>query len=150
MLHHAAPLPTRWYLYPFRRTKQSVLQVLDSGLCPRENHVGELCRLLDSPCLQGVGEGSTPGGALFSWRRRLEWKARTSTTPRALGEEVATCSKVYYWPKKKSARTRVGKPVSCTLTQAESCGEIQSWKQGRKKKQVVLSLFVQGSTVFLF
>lgn len=65
MLHHAAPLPTRWYLYPFRRTKQSVLQVLDSGLCPRENHVGELCRLLDSPCLQGVGEGSTPGGAFI-------------------------------------------------------------------------------------
>jgi phosphatidylserine/phosphatidylglycerophosphate/cardiolipin synthase-like enzyme len=95
--------------HPFRRTEQAVLQVLDSA---RERitlvsyavyRIPNICEALVRSARRGVRIS-----VVVETPDKLEGENEYSTL-RALGEDVAACSTVYYWPKEKRGQDDRGK-----------------------------------------
>ncbi|NLS91525.1 MAG: hypothetical protein GXX96_05000 [Planctomycetaceae bacterium] len=94
---------------PFRRTEQAILQVLDSA----QEHL-----LLVSYAVYAIP--NIQNGVIRAAKRGVRITVVVETpstvdveneysTLRALGEEVAACSRVYYWPKDKRSHDKHGK-----------------------------------------
>src|SRR5262249_18043136 len=94
---------------PFRRTEQAILQVLDSAqeritlVSYAVYRIPHVCGALVRAARRGVRIT-----VIVETREKLEGENEYSTL-RALGEEVAGCSAVYYWPKEKRGRDDNGK-----------------------------------------
>lgn len=95
--------------HPFRRTEQAVLQVLDSA---RERitlvsyavyQIPNVCEALVQAARRGVRIS-----VIVETPNKLEGENEYNTL-RALGDDVAACSAVYYWPKEKRGQDDKGK-----------------------------------------
>lgn len=95
--------------HPFRRTEQAILQVLDSA---RERitlvsyavyRIPNVCEALVRAARRGVRIT-----VIVETPDKLEGENEYSTL-RALGQDVASCSTVYYWPKDQRGRDDKGK-----------------------------------------
>jgi phosphatidylserine/phosphatidylglycerophosphate/cardiolipin synthase-like enzyme len=94
---------------PFRRTEQAILQVLDSA---RERitlvsyavyRIANICEALVQAARRGVRIR-----VIVETPDKLEGEKEYGTL-RALGDDVAACSTVYYWPKDQRGRDGNGK-----------------------------------------
>jgi phosphatidylserine/phosphatidylglycerophosphate/cardiolipin synthase-like enzyme len=95
--------------HPFRRTEQAVLQVLDSArrritlVSYAVYRIPNVCEALVRAARRGVQIN-----VIVETPDKLEGENEYSTL-RALGDEVAACSAVYYWPKEKRCQDDKGK-----------------------------------------
>lgn len=95
--------------HPFRRTEQAVLQVLDSArqritlVSYAVYRIPNVCEALIRAACRGVQIN-----VIVETPDKLEGENEYSTL-RALGEDVAACSAVYYWPKEKRGQDDKGK-----------------------------------------
>lgn len=95
--------------HPFRRTEQAVLQVLDSArqritlVSYAVYRIPNICGALVRAARRGVQIN-----VIVETPDKLEGENEYSTL-RALGNEVAACSAVYYWPKEGRGRDDNGK-----------------------------------------
>jgi phosphatidylserine/phosphatidylglycerophosphate/cardiolipin synthase-like enzyme len=95
--------------HPFRRTEQAILQVLDSArqritlVSYAVYRIPNVCEALVQAARRGVQIN-----VIVETPDKLEGENEYSTL-RALGDEVAACSSVYYWPKEKRGRDDGGK-----------------------------------------
>ncbi len=95
--------------HPFRRTEQAVLQVLDSAqqritlVSYAVYRIPHVCGALVRAARRGVRIS-----VIVETPDKLEGENEYSTL-RALGEDVAACSAVYYWPKDQRGRDDRGK-----------------------------------------
>jgi phosphatidylserine/phosphatidylglycerophosphate/cardiolipin synthase-like enzyme len=94
---------------PFRRTEQAILQVLDSA-CHRITLVSyavyripHICDALVRAARRGVRIN-----VIVETPDLIEGQGEYSTL-RALGDDVASCAAVYYWPKDQRAKSDGGK-----------------------------------------
>jgi phosphatidylserine/phosphatidylglycerophosphate/cardiolipin synthase-like enzyme len=105
--------------HPFRRTEQAILQILDSArqkitlVSYAVFRIPNVCESLVRAARRGVQIN-----VIVETPDRLEGENEYSTL-RALGDEVAACSAVYYWPKEKRGQDEKGKigilHVKCTV-----------------------------------
>ncbi len=85
--------------HPFRRTEQAILQVLDAAqeritlVSYAVYRIPRVCEALVRAARRGVKIS-----VIVETPDKLEGENEYSTL-RALGDDVATCSAVYYWPK---------------------------------------------------
>ena len=95
---------------PLRRTEQAILQVIDSAnqrmtvVSYAVYQVRYVCKALVRAARRG-----TRIDVIVETPDRLEGQNAYNTI-RALGEEVAASSTLYYWPKERRARDSSGKP----------------------------------------
>jgi phosphatidylserine/phosphatidylglycerophosphate/cardiolipin synthase-like enzyme len=95
--------------HPFRRTEQAVLQVLDSArrritlVSYAVYRIPNVCEALVRAARRGVQIN-----VIVETPDKLEGENEYSTL-RALGDEVAACSAVYFWPKEKRGQDDKGK-----------------------------------------
>ena len=95
--------------HPFRRTEQVVLQILDSAqeritlVSYAVYRIPHVCESLVKAARRGVGIS-----VILETPDRIEGENEYSTL-RALGDDVAACSAVYYWPKEKRCGDEQGK-----------------------------------------
>ena len=95
--------------HPFRRTEQAVLQVLDSArqritlVSYAVYRIPNVCEALVRAARRGVQIN-----VIVETPDKLEGENEYSTL-RALGDDVAACSAVYYWPKEKRGQDDKGK-----------------------------------------
>jgi phosphatidylserine/phosphatidylglycerophosphate/cardiolipin synthase-like enzyme len=95
--------------HPFRRTEQAVLQVLDSArqritlVSYAVYRIPNVCEALVRAARRGVQIN-----VIVETPDKLEGENEYSTL-RALGDDVAVCSAVYYWPKEKRGQDDKGK-----------------------------------------
>jgi phosphatidylserine/phosphatidylglycerophosphate/cardiolipin synthase-like enzyme len=95
--------------HPFRRTEQAILQVLDSAqeritlVSYAVYRIPRICGALTRAARRGVKIS-----VIVETPDKLEGENEYSTL-RALGDDVATCSAVYYWPKDQRGRDDNGK-----------------------------------------
>ena len=95
--------------HPFRRTEQAVLQVLDSArqritlVSYAVYGIPKVCGALVRAARRGVQIN-----VIVETPDKLEGENEYSTL-RALGDDVAACSAVYYWPKDRRGRDDNGK-----------------------------------------
>src|SRR5262245_15578447 len=95
--------------HPFRRTEQAVLQVLDSArqritlVSYAVYRIPNVCEALVRAARRGVQIN-----VIVETPDKLEGENEYSTL-RALGDDVAACSAVYYWPKERRERDDSGK-----------------------------------------
>src|SRR5205823_12915744 len=84
---------------PFRRTEQAILQVLDSAqeritlVSYAVYRIPNVCEALVRAAQRGVRIS-----VIVETPDKLEGESEYNTL-RALGDDVAACSAVYYWPK---------------------------------------------------
>jgi phosphatidylserine/phosphatidylglycerophosphate/cardiolipin synthase-like enzyme len=105
--------------HSFRRTEQAILQVLDSAqkritmVSYAVYRIPNVCGALVRAARRGVQIN-----VIVETPDKLEGENEYSTL-RALGDEVAACSAVYYWPKEKRGQDDKGKPgilhVKCAV-----------------------------------
>ncbi len=94
---------------PLRRTEQAILQVIDSAtrritlVSYAVYHVRFVCEAL----VRAAGRG-TRIDVIVETPNKLEGENEYNTI-RALGDDVAACSTLYYWPKEQRARDSSGK-----------------------------------------
>src|SRR5215472_6975899 len=108
--------------HPFRRTEQAILQVLDSArqritlVSYAVYRIPNVCEALVRAARRGVQIN-----VIVETPDRLEGEGEYSTL-RALGDDVAACSAVYYWPKEKRGQDDKGKlgilHVKCAVADA--------------------------------
>ncbi len=94
---------------PFRRTEQAILQVLDSA---RERLLLVSYAVYAIPNIQGAVVRAAKRGVRITVVVEPPSTADVEneySTLRALGSDVAACSRVYYWPKEKRKQDRSGK-----------------------------------------
>lgn len=95
--------------HPFRRTEQAVLQVLDSAqkritlVSYAVYRIPNVCEALVRAARRGVQIN-----VIVETPDKLEGENEYNTL-RALGDEVAACSAVYFWPKEQRGRDDNGK-----------------------------------------
>jgi phosphatidylserine/phosphatidylglycerophosphate/cardiolipin synthase-like enzyme len=95
--------------HPFRRTEQAILQVLDSArqritlVSYAVYRIPNVCEALVRAARRGVQIN-----VIVETPDKLEGEDEYSTL-RALGDDVAACSAVYFWPKEKRERDDGGK-----------------------------------------
>ena len=95
--------------HPFRRTEQAILQVLDSArqritlVSYAVYRIPNVCEALVQAARRGVQIN-----VIVETPDKLEGENEYSTL-RALGDDVAACSAVYYWPKEKRGQDDKGK-----------------------------------------
>jgi phosphatidylserine/phosphatidylglycerophosphate/cardiolipin synthase-like enzyme len=95
--------------HPFRRTEQAILQVLDSArqritlVSYAVYRIPNICEALVRAARRGVKIN-----VIVETPDKLEGENEYSTL-RALGDDVAACSAVYYWPKDRRGRDDNGK-----------------------------------------
>jgi phosphatidylserine/phosphatidylglycerophosphate/cardiolipin synthase-like enzyme len=95
--------------HPFRRTEQAVLQVLDSArqritlVSYAVYRIPHVCEALVRAARRGVRIN-----VIVETPDKLEGENEYNTL-RALGDDVAACSAVYYWPKEKRGQDDKGK-----------------------------------------
>jgi phosphatidylserine/phosphatidylglycerophosphate/cardiolipin synthase-like enzyme len=95
--------------HPFRRTEQAILQVLDSArqritlVSYAVYRIPNVCEALVRAARRGVQIN-----VIVETPDKLEGESEYSTL-RALGEDVAACSAVYYWPKQQRGQDEKGK-----------------------------------------
>jgi phosphatidylserine/phosphatidylglycerophosphate/cardiolipin synthase-like enzyme len=95
--------------HPFRRTEQAILQVLDSArqritlISYAVYRIPNVCEALVRAARRGVQIN-----VIVETPDKLEGENEYSTL-RALGDDVAACSAVYYWPKEKRSQDDKGK-----------------------------------------
>jgi phosphatidylserine/phosphatidylglycerophosphate/cardiolipin synthase-like enzyme len=95
--------------HPFRRTEQAVLQVLDSArrritlVSYAVYRIPNVCEALVRAARRGVQIN-----VIVETPDKLEGENEYSTL-RALGDDVAACSAVYFWPKEKRGQDGNGK-----------------------------------------
>ena len=95
--------------HPFRRTEQAILQVLDSArqritlVSYAVYRIPHICEALVRAARRGVQIN-----VIVETPDKLEGENEYSTL-RALGDDVAACSAVYYWPKEKRGQDDNGK-----------------------------------------
>lgn len=95
--------------YPFRRTEQAILQVLDSArqritlVSYAVYRIPNVCEALIRAARRGVQIN-----VIVETPDKLEGENEYSTL-RALGDDVAACSAVYYWPKERRGQDDKGK-----------------------------------------
>jgi phosphatidylserine/phosphatidylglycerophosphate/cardiolipin synthase-like enzyme len=95
--------------HPFRRTEQAILQVLDSAqeritlVSYAVYRIPNVCGALVRAARRGVRIS-----VILETPDKLEGENEYSTL-RALGDDVAACSAVYYWPKDRRGRDDNGK-----------------------------------------
>jgi phosphatidylserine/phosphatidylglycerophosphate/cardiolipin synthase-like enzyme len=95
--------------HPFRRTEQSILQVLDSAQ-ERISLVSYAVYRIPNVCealVRAAGRG-VKITVIVETPDKLEGENEYNTL-RALGQDVAGCSAVYYWPKDQRGRDDSGK-----------------------------------------
>lgn len=105
--------------HPFRRTEQAVLQVLDSArqritlVSYAVYRIPNVCGALVRAARRGVQIN-----VIVETPDKLEGENEYSTL-RALGDDVAACSAVYYWPKENRGQDDKCKPgilhVKCAV-----------------------------------
>jgi phosphatidylserine/phosphatidylglycerophosphate/cardiolipin synthase-like enzyme len=110
--------------HPFRRTEQAVLQVLDAArarvtlVSYAVYRVPNVCEALVRAARRGVRIN-----VIVETPDRVEGEGEYSTL-RALGDEVASCSAVYYWPKERRGQDDRGRlgilHVKCAVADARS------------------------------
>jgi phosphatidylserine/phosphatidylglycerophosphate/cardiolipin synthase-like enzyme len=94
---------------PLRRTEQAILQVIDSAsqritlVSYAVYHIRYVCEAL----VRAAGRG-TRIDVIVETPNKLEGENEYNTI-RALGDGVAACSTLYYWPKEQRARDSSGK-----------------------------------------
>ena len=108
---------------PFRRTEQAILQLLDAAkeritlVSFAVYSIPNIARALVSAATRGVQLA-----VIIETPDKLGGENEYSTL-RALGKEVADCSKVYYWPKENRPVSESGKPgilhVKCAVADDE-------------------------------
>jgi phosphatidylserine/phosphatidylglycerophosphate/cardiolipin synthase-like enzyme len=95
--------------HPFRRTEQAVLQVLDSA---RQRIILVSYAVYRIPNIREALVRAARRGVrinvIVETPEKLEGENEYSTL-RALGDDVAACSAVYYWPKEKRGHDDKGK-----------------------------------------
>jgi phosphatidylserine/phosphatidylglycerophosphate/cardiolipin synthase-like enzyme len=94
---------------PFRRTEQAILQVLDSA---RERLLLVSYTVYAIPNIQSAVVRAAQRGVQITVVVETPSTADVEneySTLRALGSDVAACSRVYYWPKEKRRQDRSGK-----------------------------------------
>jgi phosphatidylserine/phosphatidylglycerophosphate/cardiolipin synthase-like enzyme len=95
--------------HPFRRTEQAILQVLDSArhritlVSYAVYRIPNICEALVRAARRGVQIN-----VIVETPDKLEGENEYSTL-RALGDDVAACSAVYYWPKERRGQDDKGK-----------------------------------------
>jgi len=95
--------------HPFRRTEQAILQVLDSAqqritlVSYAVYRIPNICEALVRAARRGVKIN-----VIVETPDKLEGENEYNTL-RALGDDVAVCSAVYYWPKDQRGRDDSGK-----------------------------------------
>jgi phosphatidylserine/phosphatidylglycerophosphate/cardiolipin synthase-like enzyme len=95
--------------HPFRRTEQALLQVLDSArqritlVSYAVYRIPNICEALVRAARRGVQIN-----VIVETPDKLEGENEYNTI-RALGDDVAACSAVYFWPKEKRSRDDGGK-----------------------------------------
>jgi phosphatidylserine/phosphatidylglycerophosphate/cardiolipin synthase-like enzyme len=95
--------------HPFRRTEQAILQVLDSAqdritlVSYAVYRIPNVCGALVRAARRGVNIS-----VIVETPDRLEGENEYNTL-RALGDDVAACSAVYFWPKEKRGQDDMGK-----------------------------------------
>lgn len=95
--------------HPFRRTEQVILQVLDSAqqritlVSYAVYRIPNICEALVRAARRGVQIN-----VIVETPDKLEGENEYNTL-RALGDDVAACSAVYYWPKDQRGRDDNGK-----------------------------------------
>lgn len=95
--------------HPFRRTEQAILQVLDSArqritlVSYAVYRIPNVCEALVRAARRGVQIN-----VIVETPDKLEGENEYNTL-RALGDDVAVCSAVYYWPKEQRERDDNGK-----------------------------------------
>jgi phosphatidylserine/phosphatidylglycerophosphate/cardiolipin synthase-like enzyme len=95
--------------HPFRRTEQAILQLLDSAqeritlVSYAIYRIPNVCGALVRAACRGVKIS-----VIAETPDKLEGESEYSTL-RALGDDVAACSAVYYWPKDQRGRDGNGK-----------------------------------------
>ena len=109
--------------HPFRRTEQAVLQVLDSAqervtlVSYAVYRIPNVCEALVRAARRGVQIN-----VIVETPDKLEGENEYSTL-RALGDDVAACSAVYFWPKEKRGQDDKGKVgilhVKCAVADGE-------------------------------
>jgi phosphatidylserine/phosphatidylglycerophosphate/cardiolipin synthase-like enzyme len=108
--------------HPFRRTEQAILQVLDSAsrritlVSYAVYRIPNVCEALVRAARRGVRIG-----VILETPNKLEGQNEYDTL-RAMGDEVAACSSVYYWPPENRGRDEKGKlgilHVKCAVADA--------------------------------
>jgi phosphatidylserine/phosphatidylglycerophosphate/cardiolipin synthase-like enzyme len=108
--------------HPFRRTEQAILQVLDSArqritlVSYAVYRIPNVCQALVRAARRGVQIS-----VIVETPDKLEGENEYSTL-RALGDDVAACSAVYYWPKERRGQDDKGKlgilHVKCAVADA--------------------------------
>jgi phosphatidylserine/phosphatidylglycerophosphate/cardiolipin synthase-like enzyme len=104
---------------PLRRTEQAILQVLDSArrqitlISYAVYRIPNVCEALVRAARRGVRIS-----VIVETPDKLEGENEYNTL-RALGDDVAACSAVYYWPREKRGQDHKGKPgilhVKCAV-----------------------------------
>lgn len=95
--------------HPFRRTEQAILQVLDSArqritlVSYAVYRIPNVCEALVRAARRGVQIN-----VIVETPDKLEGENEYSTL-RALGDDVAVCSALYYWPKENRGQDDKGK-----------------------------------------
>jgi phosphatidylserine/phosphatidylglycerophosphate/cardiolipin synthase-like enzyme len=95
--------------HPFRRTEQAILQVLDSArqritlVSYAVYRIPNVCGALVRAARRGVQIN-----VIVETPEKLEGENEYNTL-RALGDDVAACSAVYFWPKEQRGRDDGGK-----------------------------------------
>jgi phosphatidylserine/phosphatidylglycerophosphate/cardiolipin synthase-like enzyme len=94
---------------PFRRTAQAILQVLDSAQ-ERITLVSYAVYRIPHVCdaLVRAARRSVRINVIVETPDRIEGQGEYSTL-RALGDEVASCAAVYFWPQENRRRSDAGK-----------------------------------------
>lgn len=95
--------------HPFRRTEQAILQVLDSSQ-KRITLVSYAVYCIPNVCeaLVAAARRGVQINVIVETPDKLEGENEYNTL-RALGDDVAACSTVYYWPKHQRGRDENGK-----------------------------------------